>query len=124
MLLPAVAIRYHRGQSFAVGGTHLDIDPSRIAHYRTDPVFMESYDCVVPLAMSLSTYRALVTICPDMHLIEWDFFKEMPFVVEKDPELLKQTSCLISRWRTITAAIQNQNRNIISAMQTTDRKAA
>src|SRR5271169_4037914 len=23
--------------------------PSRIAHYRTDPVFMESYDCVVPL---------------------------------------------------------------------------
>ena len=30
MLLPAVAISYHRGQSLAVGGTHLDIDP--LAH--------------------------------------------------------------------------------------------
>jgi hypothetical protein len=28
---------------------------------------------IAQLAMSLSTYRALVTICPDMHLIEWDF---------------------------------------------------
>src|SRR5271167_4033855 len=27
--------------------------PSRIAHYRTDPVFMESYDCVVPLGDKL-----------------------------------------------------------------------
>lgn len=77
---------------------------------------------IAQLAMSLSTYRALVTICPDMHLIEWDFFKEMPFVVEKDPELLKQTGWLISQSRTIAAAIQNRNRNIISAMQTTNQQ--
>ena len=57
-----------------------------------------------------------------MHLIEWDFFKEMPFVVEKDPELLKQTGWLISQSRTIAAAIQNRNRNIISAMQTTNQQ--
>ena len=41
VLLPAVAIRHHRRQSFAVGATHLDIAiPSRIAHDRTDPVLM------------------------------------------------------------------------------------
>jgi hypothetical protein len=30
------------------------------------------------LAMSISMYRALVATCPEMHLIEWDFFKETP----------------------------------------------
>ena len=30
MLLPAVAISYHRAQSLTVGGTHLDLDP--LAH--------------------------------------------------------------------------------------------
>lgn len=77
---------------------------------------------IAQLAMSLSTYRALVTICPDMHLIEWDFFEEMPFVVEKYPELLKQTGWLISQSRTLAAAIQNRNRNIISAMQATNQQ--
>jgi hypothetical protein len=57
-----------------------------------------------------------------MHLIEWDFFKEMPFVVETDPELLKQTGWLISQSRTLATAIQNRNRNIISAMQTTNQQ--
>jgi hypothetical protein len=52
-------------------------------------------------AMSFPTYSALVTTCPELHLIEWDFFKELPFIFEKDPELLKQSHWLISQSREI-----------------------
>jgi hypothetical protein len=65
------------------------------------------------------TYRALVTTCPELHLIEWDFYKEAPFIVEKDPELLKQTGWLISQSRDLATAIKNRNSHILDAMRTT-----
>jgi hypothetical protein len=74
------------------------------------------------LAMSISRYRALVTTCPEMHLIEWDFFKETPFIVEKDPELLKQTGWLLSHSRELTTAMTNRNRNMIDAMNVTTQQ--
>jgi hypothetical protein len=77
---------------------------------------------LVHLAMSFPTYRALVTLCQEMHLIEWDFFKELPFIVEKDPEMLKQTGWLISQSRQLSTAIRNRNNNTLSAMQVTTQK--
>jgi hypothetical protein len=71
------------------------------------------------LVISISSYRALVTICPEMHLIEWDFFREMPFIVEKDPELLKQTGWLISQSRELATAIKNRNHHMIEARNIT-----
>src|SRR5882672_3776581 len=67
------------------------------------------------LVMSISTCRALVTTCPEMHLIEWDFFRETPFIVEKDPELLKQTGWLISQSRELATAIKNRNRHLFDS---------
>jgi hypothetical protein len=55
------------------------------------------------------TYPALVTLCPDVHFIEWDFFEKLPFLAEKDPELLRQTHWLISQSRDLMNAIKNQN---------------
>jgi hypothetical protein len=68
------------------------------------------------------TYRALVTTCPEMHFIELDFFRELPFIVEKDPELLKQTGWLISQSRDLATAIKNRNSHIVAAMRTTTDK--
>ena len=65
------------------------------------------------------TYRALVTTCPELYFIEWDFFKEAPFIVEKDPELLKQTGWLTSQSRDLATAIKNRNNHILDAMRTT-----
>ncbi|MFI5020692.1 MAG: hypothetical protein ACHQRJ_03425 [Alphaproteobacteria bacterium] len=70
-------------------------------------------------AASLHTYPALMMTCPEMHFIEWDFFKELPFIVEKDPELLKQAAWLISRSREIANATKNRNRYIEMALSTT-----
>jgi hypothetical protein len=71
------------------------------------------------LAMSLPAFPALTTTCPEVHFLEWDFFKELPFIVEKDPELLKNTGWLISQSRELTAAIKNHNGNIVGAMHST-----
>jgi hypothetical protein len=69
-----------------------------------------------------STYPALVTTCPEIHFREWNFLKELPFVVEKDPELLKQSDWLISQSRDLATAIKNRNHNIVSAMRITTQQ--
>ena len=74
------------------------------------------------LVISISTYRALVTTCPELHLIEWDFFREAPFIVEKDPELLKQTGWLISQSRELATALRNRNDHMINAMNITNQQ--
>jgi DNA helicase HerA-like ATPase len=50
VLLPAIAIGYHRGQSLAIGHTHLNADP--LAHHASSHTRpnLESYDCVIPLS--------------------------------------------------------------------------
>jgi hypothetical protein len=77
---------------------------------------------LVQLVMSISTYRALVTTCPEIHLIEWDFFRETPFIVEKDPELLKQTGWLISQSRELATAIKNRNHHMFEARNITTQQ--
>jgi hypothetical protein len=74
------------------------------------------------LVASISSYRALVTTCPEMHFIEWDFFKQTPFIVEKDPELLKQTGWLTSQSRELATAINNRNRHLMDARNTTTQQ--
>ena len=77
---------------------------------------------IAQLVMSISTYRALVTTCPEIHLIEWDFFRETPFIVEKDPELLKQTGWLISQSRELATAIKNRNHHLFDARNITTQQ--
>jgi len=66
-----------------------------------------------------ATYPALVTLCPDVHFIEWDFFEKLPFLAEKDPELLRQTHWLISQSRDLVTAIKTQNRSTQEALRNT-----
>jgi len=73
----------------------------------------------VALSFSAPNYPALRKTCPELHFIEWDFFKEVPFIVEKDPELLKNTGWVCSQSLEINTAIKNHNAHLMSAMQTT-----
>ena len=57
-----------------------------------------------------------------MHFIEWDFFKQTPFIVEKDPELLKQTGWLTSQSRELATALQNRNRHLMDARNATTQQ--
>lgn len=73
------------------------------------------------LATSFSSpnYPALRKTCPELHFIEWDFFKEVPFLVEKDPELLKNTGWVRGQSHEINTAIKTHNAHLMGAMQTT-----
>jgi hypothetical protein len=68
------------------------------------------------------TYRALVTTCPEIHFVEVDFFKELPFIVEKDPQLLQQTSWLISQSHALAIAIRTRNSRIESGARITTQQ--
>jgi hypothetical protein len=70
-------------------------------------------------AISLHKYPALMMTCPEMHFVEWDFFKELPFLIEKDPELLKQAGWLLRRAREINKTISDRNNYIQTAMSIT-----
>jgi hypothetical protein len=90
-------IPHHADAHKAVTDLHnaLKGDPREVAHFAA--------------TFFPATYPALVTLCPDVHFIEWDFFDKLPFLAEKDPELLGQTHWLISQSRDLVAAIKTQN---------------
>jgi hypothetical protein len=71
---------------------------------------------------SIPTYRALVTTFPEIHFIEWDFLKELSFVVEKDPELLKKSGWLAYFSRALRAVTQNRNDLMRNARDATLQK--
>jgi hypothetical protein len=72
--------------------------------------------------MSISMYRALVTIFPEMHLIEWDFFKETPFIVEKDPEILRLSGWAINQSRELATSIKSRNQHLFDARNITSQQ--
>jgi hypothetical protein len=100
----------------------LRIIPKAISFYTALGKASGNPQQLAQLVMSISTYRALVTTCPEMHLIEWDFFRETPYIVEKDPELLKQTGWLISQSRELATALKNRNDHMINAMNITNQQ--
>ena len=76
-------------------------------------------DNLARLLKSMPQYPALVTTCPDVYFVQFDLSKELPFIVEKDPELLMRGSWLISQIRELSAAIKNRNDNIINSAHAT-----
>jgi hypothetical protein len=83
---------------------------------------MEDPAKLTHLAMSIPRYPALVTTCPDIYLVECDLGKELPFIVEKDPELPMRGGWLVSQIRELSAAIKTRNNNIVGAAHTTGQQ--
>jgi hypothetical protein len=62
-----------------------------------------------------SKFPAMTTRCPVPHFIEFDLFKEIPFALEKDPELLKLSGWIISYENKTRETIIERNRMIDNA---------
>jgi hypothetical protein len=62
-----------------------------------------------------SKFPAMTTRCPVPHFIEFDFFKEIPFALEKDTELLKLSGWIIVYANSVRETIGERNRNIENA---------
>jgi len=73
-------------------------------------------------SFSAPNYPALRKTCPELQFIEWDFFREVPFIIEKDPELLKNVGWVRGQSREINTTIKNHNAHLMDAMQMTMRQ--
>jgi hypothetical protein len=58
---------------------------------------------------SLNEYPALNTKCPEISFFECDFWKDLPFIVEKNPEILKKSGWLMSFAKEIRNNIAQRN---------------
>jgi hypothetical protein len=54
-------------------------------------------------------YRAMMMRCPEPYFIDLEFFKEISFVLAKDPELLKRSGWMVSYTRALKELIKEQN---------------
>lgn len=70
-------------------------------------------------ALSLHEYRGLMMTCPDMHFYELDVLERLPFIVEKDVELLQQAGWMINQQRLFRSAMADRNKFIESARMAT-----
>jgi hypothetical protein len=62
--------------------------------------------------LSLDKYRAIMTVAPEMYFAEVDFLDRLSFIVEKDPELLKQTIWIVNLSRILKTLILERNKPI------------
>jgi hypothetical protein len=66
-------------------------------------VFVETID---------SQFTAMMTRCPEPYFIYLEFFKDIPFVVAKDSELLKRSGWMMFYAQALKELISEQNRRI------------
>jgi hypothetical protein len=59
-----------------------------------------------------SDFQPMVSRCPDPYLIDVEFFKEIPFILAKDPDLLKRSGWIIMSTRHLKHVLSERNKNI------------
>jgi hypothetical protein len=59
-----------------------------------------------------SEYRPMMTRCPDPYFIEIELFRDLPFVVAKDPELLKLSGWVPAHMRDLRNILSERNKII------------
>lgn len=64
---------------------------------------------------SLHKYPALMMTSPDIYFVEVDFFREMPFIAEKDPNLVNDAGWLVGRTKEMYSTTRDRNRYIEAA---------
>jgi hypothetical protein len=64
---------------------------------------------------SLHQYPALMMTCPEIYFVEVDFFREMLFIAEKEPNLVMETGWLVGRTKEMYSAVHDRNRYIETA---------
>lgn len=62
----------------------------------------------------------MMTRCPEPYFIDLEFFKDIPFVIEKELELLKRSGWMVFYARALKELISEQNKRIESAESIVD----
>jgi hypothetical protein len=62
-----------------------------------------------------SKFTAMMTRCPEPYFVDLEFFKDIPFVIEKDLDLLKRSGWMVFYARALKELINEQNKRIESA---------
>jgi hypothetical protein len=73
---------------------------------------------IITFAASLSKYPALMMTCPEMYFVEFDFLEKLPFLIEKDAELVKKAGWMFRYSRVLDTAIKDRNKFINEANRT------
>jgi hypothetical protein len=63
-------------------------------------------------------FTAMMTRCPELYFIESDFFKDIHFVLEKDPELLKLSGWMVNYTKALNQLLSERNKRIDIATST------
>jgi hypothetical protein len=89
------------------------------AVYKRMNADIENDKHVHAIIVSLHKYPSVFIKCPDMYFIEYDFAKELPFVIERDAEMVKHSGWLVAGVREIRDVTSRRDRNIEDAMSVT-----
>jgi hypothetical protein len=64
---------------------------------------------------TLHKYPALMMTSPEIYFVEVDFFREMPFIAEKDPNLVKDAGWIVGRTKEMYSTMHDRNKYIETA---------
>jgi hypothetical protein len=59
-----------------------------------------------------SEFTPMMTRCPEPYFIDLEFFKDIPFVLGKDPELLKRSGWMVSYVRALKELLSERNKHL------------
>jgi hypothetical protein len=65
-----------------------------------------------------SEFTAIMTRCPELYFIDLEFFENIPFVMEKNSELLKRSGWVVSYTRMLKEILSERNKRIDMATST------
>ena len=65
-----------------------------------------------------SELTAMMMRCPEPYFIDLEFSKDLPFVLAKDPELLKRSGWMVSYTRALKELLSERNKHIDIAANT------
>jgi hypothetical protein len=85
---------------------------------------IEDDDHIHNVARSLSKYPFLFYTFPDVYLIEYDFSERLPFIIEKDAEIVKHSGWLVNGLRELKSITEQRNRCIDSSLRVIDSRSA
>ncbi len=86
-------------------------DDSHGAHNELNAI-IGNEERVSQFLLSLDKYHAIMTVAPEMYLVKIYFLDKLSFIVEKDPELLKQTIWTANLSRILKTLILESNKQI------------
>jgi hypothetical protein len=82
------------------------------AAYRALKLVPHSEPQIAAFIQSLGKYPYMMMTAPELNFLEHDFFGRIPFVISKDPELLKQANWLTHLSRVLRRHLYDRNSQI------------